>query len=138
MATHMPGPAEDLAVSDLFTQLKNFESVSMNLQENSIVLATANILFHGLKMDIEGLEHYLCDDGICANPALESVIVTVIEEKPLKSAGKLLLQPFANRQVVQKIGPEVAVSYGEQLLKRRKLESDLGNLKWIPLTSNFS
>ena len=103
MVTHMPGPAEDLAVSDLFTQLKNFESVSMNLQENFIVLATANVLFHGLKMDIEGLEHYLCDAGICANPAFESVIVTVIEEKPLTSEGKLLFQPLANRRVVQKL-----------------------------------
>ena len=50
----------------------------------------------------------------------------------------LILQSFANRQVVQEIGPEVAISYGEQLLRRRKLESDLGNLKGIPPTSNLS
>ena len=91
----------------------------------------------GLKMDFEGLEHSLGDEGICANPAFESGIVTAIEEKPLTPDEKLLLQPFANR-LVQEVGPEAAVSYAEQLLRRRKLESDLGNLKWIPPTSNLA
>ena len=122
VATHMPGPAEDLALTDLFTQLKKFESVSMKLQENSIDLATAKILFYGLKMDFEGFEHYLGDDGMCANPAFESAFVAAIEEKPLTPDEKLLLQPFASRQVVQEIGPEAAVSYAEQLLKKRKLK----------------
>ena len=130
--------AEDLALSDLFTQLKKFESVSMKLQEDSIDLATAKILFYALKMDFEDFEHYLGDDGICANPAFESAIVTAFKEKPLTPDEKLLLQPFANRQVVQEIGPEAAVSYAKQLLNRRKLESDLGNLKWIPPTSNLA
>ena len=101
IATHMPGPAQDLALSDLFTQLKKFESVSRKLQEDSIDLATAKTLFYGLKMDFEGLEHYLGDDGIYANSAFESAIVSAIEGKPLTPVEKLLLQPFANRQVVQ-------------------------------------
>ena len=101
IATHMPGPADDLALSDLFTQLKKIKSVSRKLQEDSIDLATAKTLFYRLKMDSEGLEHYLGDDGIYANSAFESAIVTAIEEKPLTPVGKLLLQLFANRQVVQ-------------------------------------
>ena len=132
----MPGPAEDLALSDLFTQLKKFELVSMKFQEDSVDLATAKILFYGLKMDFEGLEHYLGDDGICANLAFESAIVNAIEENPMTPDEKL--QTFANRHVVQEIGPEAEASYAEQFLKKRKLESDLGNLKWILPTSNLA
>ena len=110
----------------------------MKLQEDSFDLATAKILLQGLQMDFEGLAHYLGEDSICANPAFESAIVTAFEEKPLASDEKLLLQPFANRQVVQKIGPEAAVLFAEQLPERRKLKSVLGNWKWIPPTSNFT
>ena len=78
IAIYMPGPAEDLALSDLFTQVKKFESVSMKLQEDSIDLATKKILFYGLKMDFESLEHYLGDDGICTNTPFESAIETAI------------------------------------------------------------
>ena len=101
----------------------------MKLQEDSIDLAAAKILFYGVKLDFEGLEHYLGDDVICANTAFESAIATAFEEKPLTTDEKLLLQPFDNQQVVHYIGPEAAISYAEQLLKRQRLESDLGKLK---------
>ena len=81
IATHMPGPAEDLTLSDLYTQLTKFDSVNMKLQEYFVDLATAKILFHGLKMDFEGLEYYLGDDGICANLAFGSAVVTAIGKK---------------------------------------------------------
>ena len=48
-------------------------------------------------LNFKGLEHYLGDEGICANPDFESAIVTAIEEKPLIPDEKLLLQPLANR-----------------------------------------
>ena len=39
-------------------------------------------------------------------------------DSSFKQVSAELLQPFADRQVVHEIGPEAAVSYAEQLLKR--------------------
>lgn len=145
LANLVPSSLEILALEELMTHLKKFQSVTLKLQEEAITLHDVRILFDKLVIDYPAMETHLSSTAnIVQSPSFESGVVKIIAgmEDTLDIFEKLHLRSYllpASEDSLAVVTPET-LSYAESTLnkaKSSKSDSLYQNLEFIPPTSNM-
>jgi len=136
-------PAENLAVRDLYDELKRFNSVSLALQKDETNLATVRILFDALIDKQPSLSKYLSSESsIVCSPAFESGVCKFVAGKFNACASdeeKAALSIFSRQASNSSRHAVSSDDFATSVIKYQKLnetESDI-DLPFIPPTSNM-
>ena len=139
LAPRIPSASETMIVQDLFKNLKIFESVSKKLQEASVTMLEARILFDSLLERFPGLDYYILS-GINGKPVMnratefELAVWKALEGNMLKSNEKAILSVFQIEVCVVE-NYSTKNSFADAVLAK-KAKCETFDLKWIPPTSN--
>jgi hypothetical protein len=138
LAPYIPSRQEELRLKEMFLELRDFESVSKQLQTHQgMDLCKTRKLFDGLIANYPDTKKYLAADAeIVKYVAFESAVRKVIENSNNLTQGeRLSLRKF------ELDGAEMEdhenLSFAEKILKKPRL-SMYPDLRYIPPTSNLA
>ena len=138
----IPNAAEELGLTNVFDELKKFESVSKELQKDTSNKMISRLLFDELLQGHPNLQQYLSRDSeIVHSPVFKTAISKYQSKEGLSPAeGSLLQEKFAsNSQTCS--DSEASTSFAERILAPRVpkfTDGEFGDLSWNPTTSNVA
>ena len=139
-------PGEFARVQDLFTVLKDFQSVTLELQKENVTLLNVRVLFDAIISKYPSMKHYLSPDShIVHSPCFENAIVKSLNGSELSSEEMESIHSLQSDNPVEVTGGNESVadmSFAQLALyrndKNKEMKKDMYGFSHIQPTSNIS